>query len=337
MDPFDLTLDAFQQLVPDPVLFGRPGAPRRGASDGNRGVQWNFWTERTTGAAHFSINLEGMRYEGWPVARFIQAELTSLGILEFAGLESMQIDPIVRFKRDAWQAQSKLDIEEQILGEAIPLSAMDSDTWRTTLEEALGCLDKSKSFKGRARQVVTKSKDLQKLEMQVSPHLNVIHKLWDEVPESTAVALEIMEDTMGELAPIHRYISDLASQSWAAAGSNETVEFSSLKHAAAHALKFAKSGSITHSFLTDLVGLESSNDRGRYTVNPRRFVWWDTSGTRNARLELKSSKLTLVVLNSLLGGVVLPEGSRPHKKNPAMTDCFTASEAEARDLLAVFE
>ena len=53
----------------------RLGTPSRGVlgiSDGNDGVQWNARHRPGDGFVWLGVNLEGMQYDDWPVARLIE-------------------------------------------------------------------------------------------------------------------------------------------------------------------------------------------------------------------------------------------------------------------------
>ena len=55
---------------------GDVGSPCRGVlgiSDGNEGVQWNAGYYPRDGAVWLGVNLEGMKYDDWPVARLNRA------------------------------------------------------------------------------------------------------------------------------------------------------------------------------------------------------------------------------------------------------------------------
>ena len=336
MEPFDRALDAFQEIFPDPESFGKPGGSAHGASDGSKGAQWNFWVIGTTGEAYLSINLEGMKYKNWPISTFILSELKEPQLLHLR-TELGEFDPIIRFRRDAWQAQARISIAEADIGHVLPLSKFTADTWRATLAEALQCLDPSKFHKGRAKQHVTRLKDDQVIEMWVSPHLNILVKLWDETPSSHSTAYKRMASLVSGLTPIHDLVGSQSTRTDSSRPSSRKVKFDSLGDAANYALQFTRAGSSTHNYLQGLLLNSGTDSLGSYTVTPNRFVWWGEDGSRLARFELKSVKLSLVVANSQLEGVKLPTGAKPHIKNASMTDCFTDAEAEVAELLRVFE
>ncbi|MYI21426.1 MAG: hypothetical protein F4043_01665 [Gammaproteobacteria bacterium] len=65
--------DIFQRPGRD---FGSPSRGALGISDGNEGVQWNAGYYPRDGAVWRGVNLEGMKYDGWPVARLIEREIS---------------------------------------------------------------------------------------------------------------------------------------------------------------------------------------------------------------------------------------------------------------------
>ena len=56
--------------------FGSLSCGVPGISDGNEGVQWNAGYRPREGAVRLGVNLEGMKYDDWPVARLIERELS---------------------------------------------------------------------------------------------------------------------------------------------------------------------------------------------------------------------------------------------------------------------
>ena len=61
--------------------FGSPSRGVLGISDGNEGVQWNAGYRPGDGFVRLGVNLEGMRYDDWPVARLIEQESSRLLLL----------------------------------------------------------------------------------------------------------------------------------------------------------------------------------------------------------------------------------------------------------------
>jgi hypothetical protein len=59
--------------------FGAPNSDYKGVSDGNQGVQWNIRCEKLSEKAELGINLEGMKYENWPIAVALQNSVKGAG------------------------------------------------------------------------------------------------------------------------------------------------------------------------------------------------------------------------------------------------------------------
>ena len=51
--------------------FGAPNGRWVGVSDDAKGVQWNAPLDQEQGVAMLGVNLEGMEYKSWPIARLI--------------------------------------------------------------------------------------------------------------------------------------------------------------------------------------------------------------------------------------------------------------------------
>ena len=56
--------------------FGHPSRSVLGISDGNEGVQWKAGHRPGDGFVWLGVNLEGMQYDDWPVARLIEREFS---------------------------------------------------------------------------------------------------------------------------------------------------------------------------------------------------------------------------------------------------------------------
>jgi hypothetical protein len=161
--------------------FGGPSNRHQGFSDDHDGVQWNAGVDRERGVVTVGVNLEGMEYQGWPIARFIESERAAPRLPAFARSYEHAGAAEVWFSRDAWQFASRFDILEQHFGPEPPLalSRLSEDLWRMMLNEAYDCLDSHKGHRGRARQMVTLSTGQR--EMTVSPHLKVKMVVRDSV------------------------------------------------------------------------------------------------------------------------------------------------------------
>ncbi len=97
------------------VKFGSPSQGDIGMSDGNKGIQWNIGIEFETGRTTVGVNLVGMKYQDWPIGKFIKRESRDQSL--FAVFKQLDRgDLLIRFSRDAWQVQARPTIEENIIG-----------------------------------------------------------------------------------------------------------------------------------------------------------------------------------------------------------------------------
>lgn len=185
--------------------FGQLNRPSFGISDGNEGVQWNMSVSTDTEVVRVGVNLEGMKYQNWPIASFIKSELESQQI---DAIRSKLINPeqvFVQFSRDAWQAASRPTIVERTLGGKVcSIAELDMDQWALTLTDALSCLSDANDHRGRAVQnvtVINKKNEHQVRQMSVSPHLRV----WMQLP-SEGDAQENLKNVIAELKPVYDWV-----------------------------------------------------------------------------------------------------------------------------------
>lgn len=194
--------------------FGPSNKPYFGMSDGNNGVQWNIsiYTKLSTYADdkrfQMGVNLEGMKYDGWPISRFILSEIKEPKIQEISANLNKPDNIYIRFTRDAWQVQSRPCIDEKYIGGSEPsFSQISPDQWLRILSEALDCLDREKNFLGRAKQRVTRKKKSengeQLCDMEVTPHLTI----WTPLILSENMQRTIAE-TISELKPVYDWVKN---------------------------------------------------------------------------------------------------------------------------------
>lgn len=151
--------------------FGNRALQRGGLSDGNEGVQWNAGYDPRNETGWVGVNLEGLKYQGWPIARLIQRELRSPTLPSLVRRLGAT-DPVeVRWRRDYWQATSRPPVEEgEIAPTPILASRLAEDLWLQALQGAAGCLS---NWRGRALQEVTLAQSGRRVVGPVSPHLTI--------------------------------------------------------------------------------------------------------------------------------------------------------------------
>lgn len=185
--------------------FGQLNKPSFGVSDGRDGVQWNLAIHTDPVQARVGVNLEGMRYDGWPIARLLLAERDQPQLPSIAAELGDAGRIHLSLRRDAWQVQSRpLIAEGHIGGGEFALSELDASKWSSLVREALGCLNETKGYQGRAKQRVTLigSDPNRVRELPVTPHLTV----WTDVPIGADCEADL-RDALSLLQPIHEWVS----------------------------------------------------------------------------------------------------------------------------------
>ena len=139
--------------------------------DGELGVQWMVTYKWLNKNMHLGgVNLEGLEYDGWLIARFIERELDQPRLRELVASAS---EAEVVWFRDAWTAGgSRVPIQGRIIGgKAFPIWELDANTWADLLHGAYGCLAVDKNHRGRALQRLETGEGHS--ELFVSPHLQI--------------------------------------------------------------------------------------------------------------------------------------------------------------------
>ena len=158
--------------------FGQLNKPWFGMSDGALGTQWNLAFTEGSAEAYMGVNLEGIKYNDWPITRLLLSELRSPSLEDIKSQIVNSDGVCIRLMRDAWQASSRPNIKEQFIGgRIVSLAETDNLKWLDMVREALDCLDSTRSYRGRVKRLVTLKKGDQKREMEVSPHLTILCKV----------------------------------------------------------------------------------------------------------------------------------------------------------------
>ena len=173
--------------LPCPVMT--PGV--LGISNGNEGVQWNAGY----GFVWLGVNLEGMKYDDWLVARLIEREISRPLLLTRCRRQVARPDKVtVLWARDAWPYSARPRIKEANLASTpIALDRLDGQGWAEALRGARECLDPRKRHRGRRRVLVTlllskRHPWERRVEMYVSPHLKIGTPLAEITPRAVREA-----------------------------------------------------------------------------------------------------------------------------------------------------
>ena len=175
--------------------FGSRSLGVSGVSDGIEGVQWNAWYSQGDETAWVGVNLEGKKYDSWPIARLIERELVDpLLLTEYRAKVKRPDTVTVSWNRDAWQAAIRIRIKESCIAPTpITLDRLDTGGWAQALECAKECLDPRRNYRGRRRTDVTLLRSGRIVERQVSPHLQFKTRLAECTPEAMKVAKKNLE------------------------------------------------------------------------------------------------------------------------------------------------
>jgi len=204
---------AFQAVcTPASRTFGSSALSTLGICDAAEGVQWSAALDRTTGHATLSVNLEGMEYDGWPVARLIERELQDTTLPAAARAVTAPLSVTVRWMRDCWQGPGRLPIREQdIAPTPFSLDRLTPALWRDALSEALGCLDAARHHRGRGLQTITMAGSGVMATKSVSPHLQFTVGLQRTGPDDSWEASMRTAKTL--LTPLHEWADERARAS----------------------------------------------------------------------------------------------------------------------------
>jgi hypothetical protein len=203
-------VEAFSGVVgPNPRPFGSRSMGTSGVSDGAEGVQWNAWFDVRGQQAYVGVNLEGKEYDGWPVARLIERELRRPELPQVIAALHDTASVELHWWRDCWQVAARPRIlEAEIPPTPIHLDRLTPEAWRTALNEAQGCLDPLRGFRGRGRQMVTLAASGRREEKAVSPHLHFRRRLWRSAPFSLIQRTSVMGQAKTALEPLYEFVAE---------------------------------------------------------------------------------------------------------------------------------
>ena len=184
--------------------FGSLSRGVLGISDGNEGVQWNAAYDPRDGAVWLGVNLEGMKYDNWPVARLIEREISRPLLLTRYRPKVARPDSVtVIWARDAWQYSARPRIKEvNVAPTPTALDRLDGQGWADALRGARECLDPRRQHRGRRKVPVTllpskRHARERQVEMGVSPHLKIKMPLGGITSRAMRLARENLEAVYG--------------------------------------------------------------------------------------------------------------------------------------------
>jgi hypothetical protein len=200
----ETAFQTFFKVTPRP--FGQNAGKRFGASDNNKGVQWNISIDRESGETYLGVNLEGMKYKNWPIATLLLAETQDASLPSFADINTAE-EITVNLRRDAWQAAARLNIKERhIDGSGNTLKDISPLLWEKMVKEAFECLNPHVNYRGRGRMDVTLVKSGNKVTKEVSPHLTFNMLVWEKQPKTLEEAVQLISASHDKLLPLYNWV-----------------------------------------------------------------------------------------------------------------------------------
>jgi hypothetical protein len=138
--------------------------------DDHGGVQWMYLQDWQAGRGSVVLNLEGLEYDGWPIARLLERELASARLLTAARAVP---DVELVLVRDAWTtAGARVAIHDRLIGGRVLLASEAGDAeWHHAVAAAYDCLSIARGRRGHAVQDI--ETDHGTLRRLVSPHLQI--------------------------------------------------------------------------------------------------------------------------------------------------------------------
>ena len=202
----DLATKAFKIITQSkPHSFGALYSESRGICDNNNGVQWNIAVDKNL-ECRLGVNLEGLKYNNWPIAAFIENELAEPELPRLSDQIDDNANILISMLRDAWQVRARPPILEKIIGgKNIALNNLSAELWKNILIEAYKCLNKAKCYRGRATQEVTLTRSGKRF-MQVSPHLYISKLVWHNTPFNLDMALTLLQESFDTMQNIYEFV-----------------------------------------------------------------------------------------------------------------------------------
>lgn len=203
--------DSFVALFGPGITGAREGFPGHvwWLAEDVQGVQWNAWIDDDTRTTYLGVNLEGLTYVDWPVARLIERELAESALFKVVATirEPSRIEAV--WRRDVWKARERLEVRELYVAPTpIPLSALTESLWTQALVGARGCLNPNRGYRGRATGTFTLLSG-ERERHEVSPHLQFRTALPNGLDGNDHV--RAMKAARRQLEPLHAFVQTRAS------------------------------------------------------------------------------------------------------------------------------
>jgi len=127
--------------------FGSSALHWGGLHNGTEGVQWNVGMDPRLPQRWVGVNLEGLKYDGWPLARLITREMRRPTLPALANASPRLGAVRVSMDREFWTGRNRVHRESIV---NLSLADMTEPQWRRVLSEARACLASASGGRGHA-------------------------------------------------------------------------------------------------------------------------------------------------------------------------------------------
>ncbi len=196
------------------VVFGGIEWGLNGFSDNNNGVQWNAWTGTHSSlkdeedASYLGVNLEGMEYQGFPIASLLLSEKEKpllRGAIKKLGKDAHLVSVV--WWQDAWEDEDRnIPFDGNVLLQPTRLSDLTDPQWTRAIAVALKILPSQRQYRAFGEVEVTLRGETRKL--RSSPHLQFRTILWPNLPPfpEKKAAREFMREGKERMQPLYDFV-----------------------------------------------------------------------------------------------------------------------------------
>ena len=183
------------------ATFGSESLQWGGLYDGEEGVQWHIGLNPRGPERWIGVNLEGLKYDGWPLARLITRELAKPSLP--AVVESYpRLGPVrLIMERDFWNPRVRSHVE--LLAD-VALQELTLGMWKGVLSKARESLA---SRNGGRAAVTYRAGDGAEKVAEVTPHLMFRHRVRD-----VSSWERFIREGMDLLDPLYEWTCDRAAR-----------------------------------------------------------------------------------------------------------------------------
>ena len=184
----------------DPGYFHLIRGNYPGIHDGTEGVQWNAYHDHTEDRVTLGVNLEGEKYDDWPIARLIDRELKKSILPSVAAGVAGQLAPGTDVRIHIWRDTLINERSKKRDGDNVRdfgARELTVEDWRRALIEARAYLADG----GRGRRHLPPPHE----HLSTCPHLQVATTVWVAMPATHAERIASMSAARTRLQSFHEW------------------------------------------------------------------------------------------------------------------------------------